>query len=162
MAAYRLPLMNASPLPTSVSAPSARDLRFARRTGILCALVLLAGCASDPTPSQPLDTPKYTLENTERVTVFDRATQDAISCTGLLEYPLGDGRLEVVATLKNRSDHRVDLQSSCVFKDAQGLTTVEETAWKNVTLAEHASEAVRFSASNPSAKKYTIRLRQTH
>lgn len=119
-----------------------------------------AGCASRTGPFPPLDTTKFTLENTDRFVLLDQATQRAVTCTGLQEIPLADGRLEVVANVKNRENRRLDVQINCVFKDEQGFSMGEETPFQTLILSEHATEAVRFTAMNPNAKKYTIRVRQ--
>lgn len=123
------------------------------------ALALLAGCATEPEPFHPLETTKYTLENTDRLAV-DRATQHAVTCTGLYDRLLANGRMEVVANLRNREKHKLEVQASCVFKDESGINLLEETAWQPVSIAENATATVHFTATNPLSKKYTIRVRQ--
>ena len=105
-----------------------------------------AGCASKPGPYLPQDTAKYTLENTEAFVLLDRPTQHSITCTGLNEKTLPDGRLEVVANVKNREDRRLQVQVSCVFKDAGGAPTGDETPWRNLILSEYETQAVSFTA----------------
>ena len=92
--------------------------------------------------------------------LLDQAAQNSVTCTGLQEVPLSDGRLEVVANVKNRENRRIQVQVNCVFKDAQGFPTGDETPWQNLILSEYATEAVRFTAMGPAAKKYTVRVRQ--
>ena len=123
-------------------------------------LLLLAGCATEPGPFTPQDTTKYTVENTEKFVLLDKPTQTSITCTGLQERVLPDGRLEIVANVKNREDRRLQVQIGCVFKDAQGFTTGDESPYQNLILAENSTEAVRFTAMNALAKRYTIRVRQ--
>lgn len=123
-------------------------------------LILLAGCATEPGPFTPQDTTKYTVENTEKFVLLDKPTQTSITCTGLQERVLPDGRLEIVANVKNREDRRLQVQIGCVFKDAQGFTTGDESPYQNLILAENSTEAVRFTAMNALAKRYTIRVRQ--
>jgi hypothetical protein len=129
---------------------------------LVCAatLWLFAGCAAQPGPFAPLDTTKYTLENTDRFVLLDQPAQYSVTCTGLQDRWLGDGRLEVVANVKNREGRRIQVQINCVFKDDQGFSTGDETPWQTLILSENATEAVRFTAMNPSAKKYTVRVRQ--
>src|SRR3954468_1160167 len=91
------------------------------------ALGLSAGCATAPGPFQPLDTTKYTLENTDRFVLMDQPAQYSVTCTGLQDRWLGDGRLEVVANVKNREGRRIQVQINCVFKDEQGFATGDET-----------------------------------
>lgn len=125
-------------------------------------LALFAGCASQPGGTPPQDSTKYTLENTENFVLLGKSAQATVTCTGLQPRVLPDGRLEVVASLKNREARKVSLQINCVFKDAAGFSTGDETPFQNVKLAANATEAVRFTAMNPLAKKYTIRVRETH
>jgi uncharacterized protein YcfL len=124
------------------------------------ALALLAGCATEPGPYTPQDTTKYTVENTEKFVLLDKPTQVSVTCTGLQERLLPDGRLEVVANVKNREARRIQVQIQCVFKDEQRVSTGDETAWQTLILAENSTEAVRFTAMNPQARTYEIRVRQ--
>lgn len=123
-------------------------------------LVLLAGCTTEPGPFTPQDTTRYTVENTEKFVLLDKPTQTSVTCTGLQERVLGDGRLEVVANVKNRESRRIQVQINAVFKDDQGFSTGDETPFQTLILAENSTEAVRFTAMNTLAKKYTIRVRQ--
>ncbi|MDP3070350.1 MAG: YcfL family protein [Opitutaceae bacterium] len=124
------------------------------------ALAFFAGCATEPGPFAPLDTTKFTLENTDRFVLLDQPAQFSVTCTGLQERPLADGRLEVVANVKNREPRRIEVQINCVFKDEQGFSTGDETPWQTLILSENSTEAVRFTAMNTLARKYTVRVRQ--
>jgi hypothetical protein len=123
-------------------------------------LAILGGCAAEPRPVAPQDSTKYTIENTEKFVLLDKPTQMWVTCTGLKERTLPDGRMEVVANVKNRDEHALKVQVNCVFKDEQGFSTGNETAFQAVELGEKSTEVVRFTAENPQAKKYTIRVRQ--
>jgi hypothetical protein len=126
----------------------------------LAGLALLGGCATEPGPYVAQDTTKYTVENTEKFVLLDKPTQTSVTCTGLQEGLLPDGRLDVVANVKNRENRRIQVQINCVFKDEQGFSTGDETPFQTLILAEYATEAVHFTAMNTLAKKYTIRVRQ--
>jgi uncharacterized protein YcfL len=149
-------------LPASItSRPLAhRGLRVLCLLGSLAALALSAGCVSPPGPFAALDTTKFTLENTERFVLLDKPTQNSVTCTGLQERSLVDGRLEVVANVKNRESRRIQVQINCVFKDEQGFSTGDETPWQTLILSENSTEAVRFTAMNTLARNYTVRVRQ--
>ena len=138
-------------------------MNTARRLSVLSAvagLFLLGGCATEPGPFTPQDTTKYTVENTEKFVLLDKPTQTSVTCTGLQERTLPDGRLEIVANVKNRDNRRIQVQIGCVFKDEQGFSTGDESPYQTLILAENSTEAVRFTAMNPLAKRYTIRVRQ--
>lgn len=117
----------------------------------------LAGCTTEP--ARPLDSPKYSIEDTGKFTHLDKASAAAVSCTSLQERRLPDDRLEVVASLRNRETKPVKVQVNCVFKDAQGFSTGDETPFRTITLEGGATEAVRFTAANAAAKQYTLRVR---
>jgi uncharacterized protein YcfL len=127
---------------------------------VAASLLLFAGCSSTPGPYSAQDTTKFTLENTESFVLMDKPTQVSVTCTGLQERVNTDGRLEVVANVKNRENRRIQVQISCVFKDESGVSTGDETPWQTLILGENATEAVRFTAMNTHAKKYTVRVRQ--
>jgi uncharacterized protein YcfL len=124
------------------------------------ALVLLAGCATEPGPFAPQDTTKYTLENTDSFILMDKQVQTSVTCTGIQPSNLPDGRLQLVANIKNRENRRIQVQVSCVFKNEQGFTTGDETPWQTLILGENTTEAVPFTSMNNQARKYTIRVRQ--
>ena len=88
----------------------------------LTAASFFAGCQSAPPgPLPPQDTTKYLVESTESFVLMDKAAQYSITCTGLQERPLADGRMEVVANVKNRENRRIQVQISCVFKNEQSV-----------------------------------------
>jgi Protein of unknown function (DUF1425) len=126
----------------------------------LCALALLAGCGTEPAPQAPQDSTKFTVENTDRFVALDPATEAAVSCTGLQERTLGDGRIEVVANLRNSGIKAAKVQVQCVFLDAQGTPVGDGAPWQSVSITEYATEVVRFTAPGTSAVKYSIRVRQ--
>jgi hypothetical protein len=119
----------------------------------------LAGCVAPPRAVAPQDSTKFSVENTDRFVPLDAASQTWVSCTGLQERTLADGRLEVVTDVKNRVQAFVRVEVQCVFSDDQGASTGEMTPWRIVNLPVDSTEAVRFVAPNPAMKKYSIRVR---
>ena len=127
---------------------------------LVVAAAFLAGCQTAPGPYQSLDTTKYTIENTDKFILLDQPAQISVTCTGLQERILPDGRLEVVANVKNREGRRIQVQISCVFKDEQGISTGDATPFRNLTLTEYSTQAEKFTSMNNLARKYTIRGRE--
>jgi uncharacterized protein YcfL len=123
-------------------------------------LALLAGCKTEPGPFAPQDTTKYTLESTDSFILMDKQVQYSVTSTGIQYRNLPDGRLEIVANIKNRENRRIQVQVSCVFKTDQGFTTGDETPWQTLILGENTTEAVTFTSMNNQARKYTVRVRQ--
>jgi len=135
------------------------------------AALLAAGCSSKPKPDAyvpqngpnlPLqEATRYSIESTEKFVLMDPAAQNSVTCTGLQERILADGRLEVVANVKNLEGRRIEVQINCAFKDAQHMSTGDETPWQTLILTENETQALRFTSMNNLAKTYTIRVRQS-
>jgi hypothetical protein len=126
------------------------------------ALLLSAGCASthDKGPYLPQTPQPVGYETREPVVLLDPGVQYSVTCSGIQEQILSDGRLEVVAHLRNRENRRIEVQANCVFKDQNGFLTGDETPFVMVILTENGTEDARFVSMNTLAKKYTIRVRQ--
>jgi uncharacterized protein YcfL len=126
----------------------------------MAAVAVGSGCATRPVQTPASETTKYTLENTDKFAALDDATREAIACTGAQYLTLADGRMELIANLKNRGTQPIEIQTACVFRDDQGNPIGGETPWQTVTLAENTTQAVHFTAQTAAAKKYTVRVRQ--
>ncbi len=136
-------------------------MKPSRRLPCLLALTaaLLAGCQSASGPGAALDTTKYTIESTDKFVPVGDEVAAAITCTGLQERILPDGRLEVVANVKNRSAQPLRILISCVFKDEQAAAIGDETPPRVLDLAQNTTEAITFDSANNLARRYTIQVR---
>lgn len=121
--------------------------------------LILAGCSRGGA-YEARNATKYDLENREIFVLMDPGAQRSVTSAGIQEAILPDGRLQVVANVRNRENRRIQVQINCVFKDAQGFSTGDETPWQTLILTENAQEAVRFTAMNDRSRKYTIRVRE--
>ena len=127
----------------------------------LAATLLVAGCSTyDKGPYLPQNSKTPAYENTESFVLLDPGTRRSITCPAMQERTLADGRLEVIAHIRNRENRRLEVQVNCVFKDVNGFTTGDETPFQTVILTENATEQVKFTSANTLANKYTIRVRQ--
>src|ERR1039457_4838600 len=108
-------------------------------------------------PQNP-NTPAY--EGREPIVLMDPGAQHSITCSGIQEQTLPDGRLEVIAHLRNRENRRMEGQANCVFKDGNAFSTGDKTPFVMVILMENGTEDVKFVSANNLARKYTIRVRQ--
>ena len=119
---------------------------------------LLTGCQTGGA-KPPINTTKFDLENRAPFVLLDSGAQRSVTCSGIQERKLDDGRLEVAANVRNRENRRVQVQINCEFKDEQGFV-IDSTAWQTLVLTENAQESARFLSMNDKARKYTIRVRQ--
>lgn len=108
----------------------------------------------------PINRTRYDLENSETIVLLSKGVERSVTCSGLQERMLPDGRLELTANLRNREERRIDVQVNCVFKDEQGFPIGDDTPFQTLILTENAQEAVRFVSMNNRAKKYTVRVRE--
>ena len=125
------------------------------------AALLFAGCSTHdkgPYLSQTPKTPAY--EGKEGFVLLDPGVRYSVTCSGLQEQTLPDGRLEVVAHLRNRENRRIEVQANCVFKDVNFYLTGDETPFQTVILTENSQQDLIFTSMNDRAKRYTIRVRQ--
>lgn len=129
--------------------------------GLLLVASLGSGCRTHdrgPYLPQTPKTPAY--ETTERFVLLDPGVQRSVTCSGIHERILPDGRLEVIAQIRNRENRRIEVQVNCVFKDLNGYSIGDETPFQTLILTENATEQVRFVSMNAQARKFTIRVRQ--
>lgn len=129
-------------------------------TGLAVAGALFSGCRTSGGAYEPRNTTEYDVENRAKFVLLDRAVQRSVTSSGLQESILEDGRLSVVCNVRNRLSRRIQVQINCVFKDAQGFPTGDETPFQTLILDENAQEGVKFTSMNDQARNYTIRVRQ--
>ena len=122
---------------------------------------LLSGCSSrhETGALTPQNTTKFDAENREKFVLLDAGAQYSVTCSGLQEMTLPDGRLQVVARVRNRENRRIEVQINCEFKDEQGFA-VDSTPWQTLILTENGIETVRFTSMNAQAKNFTVRVRE--
>ena len=120
----------------------------------------LSGCASsEPGPYRPQNAAKFNTEAGEKFLLMDAGAHQSVTCPGLQETTLPDGRLQVVAKVRNLEARRIQVQINCEFKDSQGFP-IDSTPFQTLILTENATEGVPFTSMNAKAKDYTIRVRQ--
>ncbi len=122
-------------------------------------LALLPGCATHQGAYTPINTTVGNVEDSAKFVLLDQGAQKSVTSPGIQETRLPDGRLQIVANLRNMLNKRIQIQSNCEFKDAQGFV-VESTPFQTVFLDENAQEGIRFVSSNDKAQRYTIRIRE--
>ena len=126
--------------------------------------LVLTGCETTPVDHGaylPVNVAVNDLENRTAIVLLDPRVQTSVTCPGLQETRLPDGRLQVAAHLRNRENRRIQVQVDCQFKDAQGFV-IDPTPFENVILTENSQEDVRFVSMNNKAVLYTIRVREAH
>lgn len=122
-------------------------------------MALLAGGCARGGAYQAKNATKYNYEATSKFVLLDAGAQRSVTCPGIQETRLPDGRLKVAAQLRNRENRRIEVQVNCVFKDEQTFA-IDETPFRTVILDENATETVTFESFKKEVSKYTVRVRQ--
>lgn len=125
-------------------------------------LALLAGCETqvvDHGAYLPVNVTINDLENRTTLVLLDCRVQNDVTCPGIQESRLPDGRFQIAVHLRNRENRRIQVQANCEFKDAQGFV-IDATPFQNVFLDENAQQDVQFTAMNDKSQRYTIRVRE--
>ena len=137
------------------------------KTFLLSSLTIAAvalftqGCStsSETGALTPQNTTKFDTELKEKFVLMDPGAQQSVTCMGIQETSLSDGRLQVATLIRNRENRRLQVQVNCEFKDAQGFA-IDSTPWENLILTENSTETKTFVSANDRAKRYTVRVRE--
>jgi|SRR4051812_35425417 len=127
------------------------------------AALALSGCQSSGGGAayMPVDTTVNDVENYSNFVLLSAGVQHSVTSSGIQQTTLPDGRMEVVANIRNREERRIQVQVQCEFKDSQGFP-IDSTTWNTLVLPELAQESVRFVSANERATRYTVRVREAH
>jgi hypothetical protein len=121
--------------------------------------IVVSGCARGGA-YHPKNTGKYNYEATSKFVLFDGDAQRSVTCTGIQETRLPDGRMKVAVNLRNRINRRIEVQANCVFKDEQAFA-IDEVPFRTVILDENATETITFESMRKDVSKFTVRVRQS-
>jgi hypothetical protein len=127
---------------------------------LLAALAGLTACQTETGALPAQNATRFDTENRSNFVLMDRGAQRSVTCSGIQQTVLPDGRTEVAANVRNREARRIEVQINCEFKDEQGYV-VDSVPWQTLILTENGQETVRFSSMNSQARKYTVRVRQS-
>lgn len=123
--------------------------------------IFLTGCATE-SAKQPVTVTPYGAEDKSRYALEGPHVQHSIAYTTTEMRTLEDGRLEVITNVRNKENRRLEVQISCIFKDANNFSTGDETPWRTLILTENSEEPVNFTSMNNRAKNFTVRIREAH
>ncbi|MHB1308322.1 MAG: hypothetical protein ACYC23_14685, partial [Limisphaerales bacterium] len=68
----------------------------------IAAALVAGGCASPEGAYQPVNTTQFDHENRSNFVLMDKGAQRSVTCSGIQQTTLADGRLQVAANVRNR------------------------------------------------------------
>ena len=123
-------------------------------------VVIGSGCATSETGAYaPQNTDQFNYEATAPFVLMDKGAQNSVTVADIRSEMLPDGRLQVAANVRNRENRRIQVQTNCEFKNADGFA-IDSSPWQTLILTENSMETVQFASMNKDAKRYTIRVRE--
>jgi hypothetical protein len=122
---------------------------------------IVSGCATSTETGAyaPQNTDQFNYEATAPFVLMDPGAQHSVTVADIRSETLPDGRLQVAANVRNRENRRIQVQTNCEFKNADGFA-VDSSPWQTLILTENSMETVQFASMNKDAKRYTIRVRE--
>ena len=126
----------------------------------MSATAIGSGCATSETGAYaPQNSDQFNYEATAPFVLMDKGAQNSVTVADIRSETLPDGRLQVAANVRNRENRRIQVQTNCEFKNADGFA-VDSSPWQTLILTENSMETVQFASMNKDAKRYTIRVRE--
>lgn len=94
------------------------------------------------------------------VNILDRDLRNRVAAdiADVQRYP--DGRLYVRVTLRNSTRDDLNVLARCVFKDELGLSTGDETEWRQLFLAPQQMVTYGAESRDPGASTFTVEVRR--
>ena len=119
--------------------------------------ILCFGCASEGpyVPSQR--TPSPEIENT--TVLLDKELADLIAVDSQDAERTSQGKLKGKANVRNRTNQDMTVQVQTVFRDDNGYSIGDDTAWETVILTANETRTITATSTSKKAERYTIRIR---
>jgi hypothetical protein len=131
------------------------------RIALLCTAVALAGgCARRSDGPGTARSEKEALEAAKLpVNILDRKLESRIASELQSNTVREDGLMEVAVNLRNRTYKNLHVQVRTVFKDSRGISTGDETPWKDIYFSPQQAQTYRSISKTSGMDLYTVEVR---
>ncbi len=110
-------------------------------------------------PGTPRSDERATEMATQPVVLLDTNLQRRVASDQHYQERTSEGLLRAAAILRNRTNSHLRVQARTVFRDEEGLSTGDETAWENVFLSPRQSTTYHAVSRTPQAQSFTVEVR---
>ncbi len=124
---------------------------------LIASLLLMFGCASEG-PYIPSGA-NSSVESKNSAVLLDKELIDVIAVDQQKETPTRRGKLKALSTIRNRVNQDVTIQVQTVFRDAEGFSIEDDTAWETLVLTANESRDVTAISASKKARRFTTRIR---
>jgi uncharacterized protein YcfL len=119
--------------------------------------VLFAGCVTEG-PYVPVEkNPSTEIQNTS--VILDREIADMIAVDLAEASRTPQGKLLAQANIRNRTNQDLRIQFQIVYRDAQGFSVNDDSAWETMTITANETRGVSVSSMTKKAERFTLRIR---
>ncbi len=125
---------------------------------LLTLLTLLCfGCSSEGpyVPSERRPSPE--IENT--AVALDEELKGLIAVDAQDAERTTQGRLKAMANMRNRTNQDLTVQVQTIFRDANGFSIDDDSAWETIVLTANETRTVGSVSTSKKADRYSIRIR---
>jgi uncharacterized protein YcfL len=127
----------------------------------LCAIVALAGCASEPSvPSADKSSPEAVGQP---VVLLDEDMDHYVAVDGVTSTRNENGYLVVQADIRSQAERDFSIQAQTLFYDKNGMilngTAGNESPWTVIPLTANSTFPFKVQSLSTAAQKFSIRLR---
>ena len=116
------------------------------------------GCASNEGPYAPAkrdSSPE--IEN--KTVILDKELSDFIAVDSQNAERTDGGKLKTMSNVRNRTNQDLTVQVQTVFRDLNGFSVGDDTAWETVVLTANETRTIAAISTNKKAESYTVRIR---
>ena len=104
--------------------------------------------------------PLADVENRETFVLFTKYLQKRLTVEGQNARWNEASLLEVQARLRNRTEAPLEVEIQTVFKNKDGFSTNDTTAWQRLMFEPNETKIYRVTSLNSKARRFTIRVRE--
>lgn len=119
--------------------------------------VLITSCATEGPYVPAQRDPSPEIQNTS--VILDREIADMIGVDLEQSSRTPQGKLLAQVNIRNRTNQDLRVQFQFVFRDAQGFSVNDDTAWEVLTLTANETRGVHAASTTKKAERYTLRIR---
>src|SRR5689334_3243733 len=123
----------------------------------LTAALFTFGCAQEGPYVPPERVPSIEVENT--TVLLDEELNGLVAVDLQKAERTRRGKLKALANVRNRTNQDLAIQTQTVFRDADGFSIQDDTAWETLVLTANETRTITALSTSRKADRYTIRLR---
>ncbi len=122
--------------------------------------VVPVGCSRSKAPDLARMDEEAMFAATQPVNILDTDLRNKVAADAATSLRLPDGRLKVKLNLRNSSKKDLDVLVRVVFKDAQGMSTGDETEWTPLFFAPQQIQTFIDESRDAGAGSFTVEVRK--